>query len=196
MFLRHKVWCINHSSQIRTFGLRVLGVYAILITILLANLAITGRDASSMVSNPIVSVMIWSIVTMLPLVSTYCSNAAKTSLTDFDKLRLCLNLKTGFSKCDTIINNIIKSIRNRKSRFIEDFTYKDTNIGTIMLDEYNQPYVHIYDELGYQMPSAKDYLVYNSREGNSLYLIECLYTLTDSEEDCIELEKTFFQFCT
>jgi len=114
-------------------------------------------------------------------------------LTDLQKKILCSRLKTGYERCDQIIETIVKTVRERK--IIKRFSYKGLEISGLYLNEtIDEPIINpstinesILEKLIiYKMPPPSG--------ENWLYLREFLVAYTDSPLDYVELEKSFFHY--
>lgn len=186
LYLRYKAFLIRHKKLLR-FVFIVNTTYLGGLLTICCSLLIMGRDPTwlfRMLNNT----TIISSCLFIPLVCIF----DQLKLTDLQKKVLCINLKTGYERCDKLIDMIIVAARQRES--ILHFSYKGLETSGVFLNAtIDEPVINpstINDNI------LEKYIIYKmpppSGE-NWLYLKEFLVAYTDNPLDCVELEKTFIE---
>lgn len=182
LYLRCKAFLIRHKLIIRIiFGANVsflLTIFIIGIRNLIYNL-----QPSWLFGYPLV--ISGALLAPIVIISEHLK------LNDIQKKILCCHLKTGYNRCDQIIDIIIKEVRKRKT--VIHFVYKELEVSGLYINTVDEPIIDPTTINGVQLTPLIIYPMNISDGDNWLYLREFLVSYTDSPLDYAELEKSFIQ---
>jgi len=181
LYLRYKAVLIRYK-KILMFVFVANVTYLIGILIIAISFLIMGREPNWLFGwYTIVSSCIF-----IPLATVF----NQMMLTDIQKKILCMHFRTGYKRCDDLIDIIVKAARKKES--ILKFTYKGLETSAVYLNTViDEPIIDPATINGIHLTPLIKYPMRKSDGENWLYLREFLVSYTDSPTDYIELEKTF-----
>lgn len=183
LYLRYKAFLIRHKLIVTIIFAINIGFLIFVLTIAICFL-IKESIPNWLFGYPFLA----SACIFIPL----CIVFENSKLTDLQKKILCIHLKTGYKRCDQIIETIIKEVRKRKS--VLKFAYKGLEVSGLYVNIVDEPIVNPATINGIHLTPLIKYPMPTSDGENWLYLREFLVSYTDNPLDYVELEKSFFYY--
>jgi len=134
----------------------------------------------------------WPFLTSACIFVPLCIIIEHLKLSDLQKKILCCHLKTGYDRCDQIIDKIIKEVRKRET--VKPFSYKELEVSGLYVNTVDEPIIDPVTINGIQLTPLIIYPMSISDGENWLYLREFLVSYTEGPFDYVELEKSFFNY--
>jgi len=186
LYLRCKAFLIRHKLIVRIiFGVNI----AFLISLFSIGIKSLIQDSSRG------WIFGWPFLTSTCILVPLCVIFEHLKLNDIQKKVLCMHFRTGYKKCDDLIEMIIKAAR--KKELILKFTYKELETSAVYLNTViDEPIVDPATINGIYLTPLIKYPMPQADGDNWLYLREFLVSYTNNSTDYMELEKTFIKHLT